>query len=600
MNDLDLLKKYEPILHFTRGELFFPCAVEGYIRHCSLWSRDKYGHKKRLATKEYLSLDNLEDFSQVPPEHTLYLHFVETPLDAIEYNHWMNRPDRPRFRASGRLARVGLFARILDSVFDISLLLRGTVPGGTTARAEIQYRNMLESHPRPIYYSRVLRRGGYIILHYLFFYVMNSWRSLYYGVNDHEADWEQIFVYLCDDEANPEPCWVAASMHDYTGDDLRRRWDDPELQKQGTHPVIYVGAGSHASYFQSGEYLMRVQPPLFRPVKNLLGNIQKWWREKLGQGESSDMQKQLDTFLRVPFIDYARGDGKRIGKDQEQEWNTIVLDTSLPWVNAFRGLWGLDTRDFLSSERAPAGPKYNRDGTVRTSWQDPLAWAGLEKVVPKNRIHDELSDQIHKLEKQAEQLSREFVAERQRLRELGMQVQALRVSAYHQPLYEQQQAELESKRKAVLALHDEIIKTEETIQATREYLGQIENGEWGDPQSHIRNKHIPEPGMQPTSRFLELWGAVSNSIILLGFVSLMIWDRSQWFEWIVLLGGLFFALESIVRGRLVKLLHNVTILLALFSGLVLLYEFWWYVLLVLLIGAIVVMMRENLREVFKS
>ncbi len=450
MNDLDLLKKYEPILHFTQGELFFPCTVEGYIRQCSLWSQDKFGHKKKLIARENLSPENLADYRQVPPEHTFYLHFVETPLDAIEYNHWMNRTDRPRFRASGRLARVGLFARILDSVFDISLLLRGTVPGGTTARAEIQYRNMLDSHPQPTYYGRVLRRGGYIILHYLFFYVMNSWRSLYYGVNDHEADWEQIFIYLCDDETHPEPCWVAASMHDYTGDDLRRRWDDPELEKQDTHPVIYIGAGSHASYFQSGEYLMRVQPPLFKSVKNLLSNVQKWWREKLGQGESRSIQEQIDTFLRVPFIDYARGDGKTIGQGQHEEWQPQLIDPSQPWVNDFRGLWGLDTRDFLSSERAPAGPKYNRDGTVRTSWQDPLAWAGLEKVVPQNRIHDELIGQIHKLEKQLEQLTREFVAERQQLRELGMQVQALRAAAYHQSLYKKQKVELEIKRKAVL------------------------------------------------------------------------------------------------------------------------------------------------------
>ncbi len=149
-------------------------------------------------------------------------------------------------------------------------------------------------------------------------------------------------------------------------------------------------------------------------------------------------------------------------------------------------------------------------------------------------------------------------------------------------------------------MHDKRLKTEETTQATREYLEQIEKGDWGDPQSHISNKHIPEPNLQRTSRFVEVWGATSNSILLLGFVLLMIWDKSQWFKWIVLLGGLFFAIESIVRGRLVKLLHNVTILLTLFSALVLLYEFWWYTLLVLLIGAIVVMMRENLREVLKS
>ena len=43
------------------------------------------------------------------------------------------------FRAPGRLARVGLFARLVDAGFNASLLLRGTVPGGTAAAAQIKY-----------------------------------------------------------------------------------------------------------------------------------------------------------------------------------------------------------------------------------------------------------------------------------------------------------------------------------------------------------------------------------------------------------------------------------------------------------------------------
>ena len=32
MNDLDLLRQYEPIVKFTYGEHFFPTAVDGYVR----------------------------------------------------------------------------------------------------------------------------------------------------------------------------------------------------------------------------------------------------------------------------------------------------------------------------------------------------------------------------------------------------------------------------------------------------------------------------------------------------------------------------------------------------------------------------------------
>ena len=47
---------------------------------------------------------------------------------------------------------------------------------------------------------------------------------------------------------------------------------------------------------------------------------------------------------------------------------------------ATAGLWGLDTGDRLAGERAPAGPKYTRTGTVRQSWNDPLGFVGLASV----------------------------------------------------------------------------------------------------------------------------------------------------------------------------------------------------------------------------
>ena len=33
-------------------------------------------------------------------------------------------------------------------------------------------------------------------------------------------------------------------------------------------------------------------------------------------------------------------------------------------------------------ERAPAGPRYERTGSVRRCWSDPVGWAGLDKVSP--------------------------------------------------------------------------------------------------------------------------------------------------------------------------------------------------------------------------
>ncbi|MEZ4715518.1 MAG: hypothetical protein R2851_05425 [Caldilineaceae bacterium] len=32
MNDLDLLRRYEPVVRYTEGEMFFPCAVDAHLR----------------------------------------------------------------------------------------------------------------------------------------------------------------------------------------------------------------------------------------------------------------------------------------------------------------------------------------------------------------------------------------------------------------------------------------------------------------------------------------------------------------------------------------------------------------------------------------
>lgn len=36
-SDLELLRRYEPVLSYTDGERFFPVAVEDYVRCCGLW-----------------------------------------------------------------------------------------------------------------------------------------------------------------------------------------------------------------------------------------------------------------------------------------------------------------------------------------------------------------------------------------------------------------------------------------------------------------------------------------------------------------------------------------------------------------------------------
>ena len=51
---------------------------------------------------------------------------------------------------------------------------------------------------------------------------------------------------------------------------------------------------------------------------------------------------------------------------------------------------GLRHAGSIRRERAPAGPRYERNGSIRPAWDRPAAWAGLDKV-PPTRTDEELA-----------------------------------------------------------------------------------------------------------------------------------------------------------------------------------------------------------------
>ncbi len=297
---------------------------------------------------------------------------------------------------------------------------------------------------RRVYYGRVIREGGYIILHYLFFFPMNDRRSSFHGVNDHESDWEQILIYLTEDgELDPQPQWVAFASHDFSGDDLRRRWDDPEVEKsEGTHPVIYAGAGSHASYFAKGEFLMQVAPAFLVPLRDIGIALDRLWTNTLRQGTPLNLEKAIQALQGIPFVDYARGDGRSIGPGQMDKWSPILIGDQDGWVDGYRGLWGLDTWDPLGGERAPSGPKYNRDGSVRLSWRAPLAWAGLDKVLPPRQALAAMEQFLTDLRSEQSLLIAQIDSQREQVRKLELEVEILRSTEYLSRLVVQRELDL--------------------------------------------------------------------------------------------------------------------------------------------------------------
>jgi hypothetical protein len=597
MTDLELLRKYEPVACFTQGEAFFPSAVDEYVEECSLWLTDPDGEDHMVVQYGQLSIDRLVEFEEIPEDHAMYLRFVEEPLSGLAYQKWLVDPDRERFVAPGRLARVPLLFRLADSFFDLSFIVRGKVPGGQAAAAEIKTKEMFYRDPRHVYYGRVVRSGGWIALQYLFFYTMNSWRSGFFGVNDHEADWEQVFVFLNDpEEGEPEPQWVAYASHDFKGDDLRRRWDDPLLVKEGNHPVVFAGAGSHASYFEQGEHLMGVEPAFLKPLQGVVTWLRDFWYGTLGMGSEADVKQNSRAALSVPFIDYARGDGRRIGPGQANPWSPEIISDEVGWVHNYRGLWGLDTHDLLGGERAPAGPKYNRDGNVRQSWYDPIGWAGLEKIYPPDKLSREVEERLGTLQAEIQAVTTEIETQQQVLRKQAVDVEALKATKYFDALRKKKELELKQAQNQFEDLRVRETELVEVRQALEAYARRLARGNRGSPTSHLHKVHHPEPPLPAGHRLVEIWAAMSSALILLGIVAVLILQPASWPAWLIGLALIMGFVENLVRRNLVNYLLNVIIILAIIAAGIIVIEFWQLILGLALAGVVIFIIRGNLLE----
>ncbi len=593
---LAMLRAYEPVVRYTKGELFFPTAIGPYVERCSLWTGVRDSGSSPVVAAGDLTTERLCQEGVRHRDRPLFLRFVEKPLGRAEYLRWRLIP-RERLSATGRFTTTGVFGRLIDAGLRASLLLRGKVPAGLAAAAETVYREQLEASTFT-YYGRVVRDGGYVCLQYWFFYAMNDWRSTFSGINDHEADWEMVTVYLAEqNDGPPRPAWVAFSAHDYHGDDLRRRWDDPELHREGDRPVVFAGAGSHSGAFIAGDYVISVDPPRVRAVMRFLRNVQRRlapWRHYTGSPAG----------LGIPFVDYARGDGLAIGPGQQAQWTPVLIDDETPWVRDYRGLWGLDTRDRFGGERAPSGPRYERDGSVRVPWANPLGWAGLLKVPPdEHDLTGALEQRIAALERALSELDATIEADRAALRGLQAQARSLGTNASARALSKGRQVEIAAHESA---LNKTIAERASLAEERRAHLVTLSGPIPPEPpQGHVRRAHQPYVDeQQRRTRFLKLWAAVSTPLLLGSVIVVLIASPLTDLITIAALVTVFSGVEAIARRRLLSFLASVVLLaatLALTAGFVLLLLEHWRIALSLLVGAAALaLLIGNIRDLHQK
>lgn len=573
LDQLAVARRFEPVVRYTQGELFFPMAVEDYVARAALWSRSavptgrRDRARTRLADHGELTLDGLLDRAAEHRDRRLELRTVPGPLTRRERLQWRRRPDRARLSSTSRLATVGLIGRLIDVLFRLSLVIRGAVPGGLTAAIQ-------QAHPTPAdpqaahpYYAHVSTDGRYLVVQYWFFYAMNDWRSTFGGVNDHEADWEQVTVFLAPradlpaggpadglptDPADWQVAWVAFSSHDETGDDLRRRADDPDITWiDGTHPVVHAGAGSHSGAYLPGDYLIRVEPPALQRFLAVLRRV----RRTLFPWTADDEDKGLG----IPYVDYARGDGRHIGPGTAHPWRPVLVDDATPWVRDYPGLWGLDTDDPFGGERAPGGPRYERGGTIRASWGDPVGWAGLAKVpATASELHAAQAARLATLARREGELS-----ERIERRSRDLQRAAVGLGAVP-PALARERGGLGARRRVRDKESDlaGMLAERRSLIVEREYLQRaVDRPTVDEPHAHLRHRAVPDIDPdRPPGLLLRVWTEISLSVLLalLGVALLLGFDSALLLAAVAIL--VVTGVEAVLRGKIATYLIGLAVL----------------------------------------
>jgi hypothetical protein len=530
-NDEAILARFQPIVRFTEGEYFLPMGIDDYLQQCRLWSHERRRSRSCVAEVGELDRDRLVSLA-AGRSTTWSLQYATDPMSRSEVVAWRLDADRPRFSGASRLGSVGVLGRLIDAVMRLTLLARGRVASGTEARAEVQYRphRAVDEHAC---YTRAFRQDGYLVLQYWFFYAFNDWRSRAHGVNDHEADWEQVTIFCAERDGEVTPKWVVYSAHDEQGDDLRRRWDDPDITRVGDQVVVFAGLGSHSGAYLAGDYLVTFD-------RDSLGHLYTLGR-RISRTLLPWTRADERNAVGAPYIDYARGDGEVIGEGR-RTWRREHIDDGTRWVVDYEGLWGNDTEDPLGGERGPAGPRYERGGIVRRSWANPVAWAGLDKVPADDAAVSEV------MERRRIELEPMLDAEWQRHEQL---IDHLRATAAAGADVTTVQAAVTEQAAMLEELTEE--RRRLAVATTKERIAP-------GPHEHLRHRHTPmEAATTVRRRVLSAWSALSTPLLLLTLAVLVLPLGPSIATFAIISITVIFAIEALARRRLVSFLLTAVI-----------------------------------------
>jgi hypothetical protein len=184
-------------------------------------------------------------------------------------------------------------------------------------------------------YAHIAREAGHpgFVLQYWFFWYFNQFNDL------HEGDWEGMQITFPEASGPRQaleegPDEIALFQH--AGGE-KADWESGKVEKEGTHPVVYPAAGSHATFYASAVYIQN---------------------GRKGSGVGCDNTTSPHRKIAVRPIQVPTRPGP---------------NSPFRWLN-YEGRWGQKEQSF---NNGPTGPSTKR------SWVEPFAWMeGIRTTSP--------------------------------------------------------------------------------------------------------------------------------------------------------------------------------------------------------------------------
>ncbi|HLI02248.1 MAG TPA: hypothetical protein VKV06_15775, partial [Acidimicrobiales bacterium] len=302
----------------------------------------------------------------------------------------------------------------------------------------------------------------------------------------------------------------------------------------------------------------------------------------------------------IPFVDYCRGDGETAGPGQAQPWQANLIDDNTPWVRDYRGLWGLDTDDRFGGERAPAGPRYERHGSVRRAWSDPLGWAGLLDVTPA--VEDArplLQQRVAMLERDLATREETIAAKLAELRRVAVEVRSLEAHSHARVLARSRRREMAALE---TGLEQEIAARTSAADELDIHLDTLRRPPAADDsRAHLPYLSAPRTAEQQRRHwFLALWATVSTPLLLAVVPVILLARPLAVITSVAVFGYAFLVVEAFARRRLWSFLAS-TLLVAAVGGLVIfcvdvIPQHWKVGVSVLFLAAAVALLAGNIGD----